>query len=267
MRICIVDAFTDGPFTGNPAAVCVLDTPADPGWMQRVAGEMNQAETAFPRRLDDDPEADYELRWFTPTIEVRLCGHATLGSAHLLYETGAMPADRPIRFRTLHSGVLTVSRENGRYAMDFPAAPAEEVQAPAGLVEALGVTPSWIGRNTQEDILALLADPAEVRALKPDLNALARLGGRGVCVTAQDTEYDLVSRFFAPAVGVPEDPVTGSAHCMLAPFWAARLGRTELRARQVSARGGDVGLTIEGDRVILRGDAVTVLEGTLLAKP
>jgi PhzF family phenazine biosynthesis protein len=262
MRIQIVDAFTDRPFAGNPAAVCVLAEPADPAWMQRVAMEMNLSETAFARPVED-PGAGYELRWFTPRVEVALCGHATLASAHVLYETGAVPADRPIRFHTLHSGVLTVSREDGRLAMDFPACPPEEITAPGGLAEALGATPSWTGRNAQNDILAVLGDAAGVRSLAPDISALTRIDARGICVTAADAEHDFVSRFFAPSVGIAEDPVTGSAHCMLAPFWAGRLGRTEMRAHQASPRGGEVRVEARGDRVILGGSAVTVLEGTL----
>ncbi|MGH3376935.1 MAG: PhzF family phenazine biosynthesis protein [Actinoallomurus sp.] len=266
MRIHVVDAFTDRPFAGNPAAVCVLAGPAEPGWMQRVAMEMNLSETAFPRPLED-AEADFELRWFTPKVEVALCGHATLASAHVLYENGTVPPDRPIRFRTLRSGVLTVHRDGGLFAMDFPACPPDRVDAPAGLAEALGAESSWTGRNGQNDLLAVLDDAEAVRALAPDSSALARLDARGICVTAAGTGtgYDFVSRFFAPASGVAEDPVTGSAHCMLAPFWAERLGRTEMRAHQASPRGGDVGVTVRGDRVILRGGAVTVLEGTLRA--
>jgi PhzF family phenazine biosynthesis protein len=267
MRIHVVDAFTDRPFAGNPAAVCVLAEPAEPGWMQRVAMEMNLSETAFPRPVED-AGADYELRWFTPKVEVALCGHATLASSHVLYETGAVPADRPIRFRTLRSGVLTVRRDDGLLAMDFPACPPEETGAPAGLSDALGVKPSWTGRNVQNDVLAVLDDAATVRALTPDLTALGRIDARGVCVTAPDTgAHDFVSRFFAPQSGVPEDPVTGSAHCMLTPFWAERLGRTDMLAYQASPRGGEVRVTARGDRVILRGNAVTVLEGALRAGP
>lgn len=266
MRIHVVDAFTDRPFAGNPAAVCVLAGPAEPGWMRQVAMEMNLSETAFPRPVDD-PDADFELRWFTPKVEVALCGHATLASAHILYETGTVPADRPIRFRTLRSGVLTVRKDGGLLAMDFPACPPDKADAPAGLAEALGATPSWTGRNVQNDVLAVLDDAGTVRSLTPDLSALARIDARGICVTAADTAYDFVSRFFGPAVGVPEDPVTGSAHCMLTPFWAERLGRTRMRAHQASPRGGDVAVEARGDRVILSGSAVTVLEGTLRAEP
>jgi PhzF family phenazine biosynthesis protein len=266
MRIHVVDAFTDRPFAGNPAAVCVLATPADAGWMQRVAMEMALSETAFLRPLGE-PDADFELRWFTPKVEVALCGHATLASAHVLYETGAVPPGRPIRFRTLRSGVLTVTRgEDGTLAMDFPSCPPEKADVP-GLAEALGVSPSWTGRNAQNDILAVVDDAQAVRSLAPDLAALARIDARGVCVTAAGSDHDFVSRFFAPAVGVPEDPVTGSAHCMLAPFWAERLGRTEMRAHQSSPRGGEVRVLARGDRVTLIGSAVTVIEGTLRAEP
>src|SRR4051812_1234952 len=204
MRIHVVDAFTDRPFAGNPAAVCLLAESADPGWMQRVATEMNLSETAFPRPVRDEPDADFELRWFTPKVEVALCGHATLASAHVLYETGAVPPGRSIRFRTLRSGVLTVTRgEDGTLAMDFPACPPEKADVP-GLAEALGVSPSWTGRNAQNDILAVVDDAQAVRSLAPDLAALTRVDARGVCVTAAGSDHDFVSRFFAPAVGVPE---------------------------------------------------------------
>jgi PhzF family phenazine biosynthesis protein len=261
-RIVQVDAFTDRPFAGNPAGVCPLTGPADAGWMQRVAAELNLSETAFPRPVED-AGADYELRWFTPAVEVALCGHATLGAAHVLYETGAVPGDRPIRYRTLYSGVLTVRREGGLLAMDFPAVPPARIDPPAGLAEALGAEPLWTGRNDQNDVLALLPDAAAVRALRPDQHALGRIDARGICVTAPGDDHDFVSRFFAPRVGVPEDPVTGSAHCMLAPYWAERLGRTDLVAYQASARGGEVAVSVHDDRVILRGSAVTVLDGTL----
>jgi PhzF family phenazine biosynthesis protein len=267
MRIHVVDAFTDRPFAGNPAAVCVLSGPAEPGWMQRVAAEMNLSETAFPRPVDE-AGADYELRWFTPKIEVALCGHATLASAHVLYETGAVPGDRPIRFRTLRSGVLTVRRDGGLLAMDFPACPPEKIDPPSGLAEALGATPSWTGHNEQNDVLAVLDDEAAVRSLAPDLTALGRVDARGVCVTAAGAGgHDFVSRFFAPKSGVPEDPVTGSTHCMLTPFWSERLGRTHMVAYQASPRGGEVRVESRGDRVVLKGGAATVLEGTLRAGP
>jgi PhzF family phenazine biosynthesis protein len=266
MRIHVVDAFTQRPFAGNPAAVCVLTEAAEPAWMQQVAMEMNLSETAFLRPIES-PDADFELRWFTPTVEIALCGHATLGSAHVLYETGAVPGDRPIRFQTLRSGVLTVRREGGLLAMDFPACPPEKIDAPEGLAEALGVSPAWTGRNVQNDVLAVLDDAAAVRSLTPDLGALGRVDARGVCVTAADSAYDFISRFFGSGVGVGEDPVTGSAHCMLTPYWAERLARAEMVGYQASSRGGEVRVSARGDRVILRGDAVTVLDGTLRVAP
>lgn len=260
MRIHVVDAFADRPFAGNPAAVCVLPEPAEPAWMQHVAAEMNLSETAFLV-----PAADgFELRWFTPQVEVALCGHATLASAHTLYETGA--ADGEIRFHTRHSGILTVRRDGELLVMDFPANPAHPIDPPGGLAEALGVTPAWTGRNHQNDVLAVLDDAKTVRALDPDMTALVHVDSRGVCVTAADTDdsgYDFVSRFFAPRVGVPEDPVTGSAHCMLAPHWSQRLGRPDLVGYQASARGGIVRTTVTNDRVALRGNAVTVITGDL----
>ncbi|MFA1548077.1 PhzF family phenazine biosynthesis protein [Actinomadura chokoriensis] len=268
MRILVVDAFTDRPFAGNPAGVCLLQDEADPGWMQRLAAEMKHSETAFVRPVDDSA-ADFELRWFTPVMEVALCGHATLGAAHALYDTGTVAPDRPIRFRTLKSGVLTVTREEGGgLAMDFPAAPAAPVEVPEGLAEALGLPVLDVGRNAQDDLLVEVADEAAVRGAAPDAGALAGIDARVVIVTAAagpGREHDFVSRCFAPRVlpGDAEDPVTGSAHCALAPFWAARLGRDTLTGHQASARGGDVRVALRGDRVTLSGRAVTVLDGTL----
>ncbi|HEU5159683.1 MAG TPA: PhzF family phenazine biosynthesis protein [Streptosporangiaceae bacterium] len=266
MRILVVDAFTDRPFGGNPAGVCLLDGPADPAWMQRVAAEMRHSETAFPRPIDS-PDADFELRWFTPEVEVALCGHATLATAHALYDTGTVPPERPIRFQTLRSGVLTVRRADGDgLEMDFPAVPATAIDPPADLAKGLGATPVWTGRSSQHDILAVVDDAETVRKLRPDFEVLASIDARGICVTATEAPpYDFVSRFFAPTVGIPEDPVTGSAHCMLGPYWAARLGREDMTAYQASDRGGVVGVVVHGDRVTLTGRAVTVLDGTLRA--
>jgi PhzF family phenazine biosynthesis protein len=268
MRILVVDAFTDRPFAGNPAGVCLIEEPAEPAWMQRVAAEMKHSETAFPRPIDG-PDADFELRWFTPSVEVALCGHATLGAAHALYEIGAVPADRPIRFQTLHSGVLTVRRdERGWIEMDFPADPADSTAVPEGLADIIGAPVRWTGVNRQQDLIVELADEQTVRTLDADLEALGRMGGRGVIVTAAadpGERHDFVSRFFGAAVGVGEDPVTGSAHCALGPYWARRLGRDSLVGYQASSRGGYVHTTVRGDRVVLAGPAITVLDGSLSA--
>ncbi|WP_017587409.1 PhzF family phenazine biosynthesis protein [Nocardiopsis ganjiahuensis] len=255
----VVDAFTDRPLAGNPAAVLVLDDAYPDLWAQGVAAEFNLSETAFARRTED-PDADFELRWFTPKAEVDLCGHATLATAHALTEAGF---EGPIRFST-RSGVLTVQREDGRLWMDFPARPATGIEEPEGLAEALGARPLWVGSGGTDDLLVELESEAVVRSLDPDQAGLARIPARGVIVTARgEGRADLVSRFFAPNVGVPEDPVTGSAHTVIAPFWAERLGRTEFLAHQASRRGGDLHLRLAGDRVLIGGDAVTVATGNL----
>lgn len=255
-----VDAFTNRAFGGNPAAVCWLEKEADPAWMQAVAGEMNLSETAFVRRLQDG----LELRWFTPTIEVDLCGHATLATCHALWSAGLAPVDEPLRFQT-KSGLLTC-RKNGTFIeLDFPATPASEATAPPGLLDALGVTPIYVGR-TKFDYLVVLDSPRAVLAVQPDYDKLGAVPCRGVIVSAKaaDGEFDFVSRFFAPSIGVNEDPVCGSAHCCLTPYWAQQLGKTQLKAHQISARGGVLRLQLQGDRVILGGQAVTVWRGELL---
>ncbi len=254
-----VDAFTDVPFRGNPAAVCVLSEPYRSSWMQSVAAEMNLAETAFLVRRDDG----YELRWFTPTVEVDLCGHATLASAHVLWETGELTGDTVARFQT-RSGLLTARREGDWITLDFPAVPESQVSVPPGLEDALGITGNYVGKN-QFDYLVQVESEKIVRALVPDFVKLKTLPARGIIVTAlSDTPgVDFVSRFFAPASGVDEDPVTGSAHCCLAPFWAARLGKTQMTGYQASKRGGSVNVRVEGERVHLGGQAVTVLRGEL----
>ena len=262
IRLRTVDAFTDVAFAGNPAAVVVLDRmPAD-DWMSALAREMNLSETAFVV-AERTADTDYRLRWFTPAVEVDLCGHATLAAAHCLLADGVAG---PIRFAT-RSGVLTVSAtpDTASLRMDFPARPPVAVAQPAGLAAALGATITWVGRGGTDDLLVRVADEATVTGLRPDLAAVAQLPTRGVIVTAESAEpgSDFVSRFFGPAVGVPEDPVTGSAHTVLGPFWAAELGRTELTARQLSVRGGRMGVTVLGDRVLLTGHAVTVLDGRL----
>lgn len=260
LTIVQVDAFTDTAFRGNPAAVCVLPAPRDEAWMQAVALEMNLSETAFLVPGEDG----YGLRWFTPAVEVVLCGHATLASAHVLWEDGHLPAAREARFHT-KSGLLTAARAGDWIELDFPAKPETATPPPPGLAEALGAAPKYVGKN-QLDYLVELDAEETVRRLAPDHGALAKLPVRGVMVTSRATTapYDFVSRFFAPGSGIPEDPVTGSAHCALGPFWAARLGRTELLAYQASPRGGVVRVRVAGDRVKLGGRAVTVLRGELV---
>ncbi|HXI21981.1 MAG TPA: PhzF family phenazine biosynthesis protein [Gemmatimonadales bacterium] len=260
--IAVVDAFTDRPFAGNPAAVCVLPAPAPEGWMRQVAREMNLSETAFLHR---SPEG-FALRWFTPTVEVDLCGHATLASAHLLWQDGHLGPDEPAKFMT-RSGLLSATRKGNRILMDFPAVPAEPCEPPAVLLQALGSPRTvWSGRN-RFDYLLELENEATVRELAPDFPALAGLGVRGVMVTSRASEgqpYDFVSRFFAPGSGINEDPVTGSAHCALGPYWGTKLGRDALTGYQASERGGTVQVQIRGERVLLGGEAVTVLRGTLV---
>ncbi|GAB3681139.1 PhzF family phenazine biosynthesis protein [Actinocorallia lasiicapitis] len=259
MRMFVVDAFTDTPFGGNPAGVCLLDGPADEAWMLKVAAELRHSETAF---LSDAGNGEFGLRWFTPEVEVRLCGHATLGAAHALFDSGLIPPHKPVVFHT-RSGRLTVTPAVSGYELDFPAMPSWPAEAPDGLADALGVPVAEVRRNAQHDLLVALPDAAAVRAVDPDQTALAKIDARGVTVTAPGEDCDFVSRFFAPAVGVAEDPVTGSAHCMLAPFWGGILGKESMTARQLSARGGTVRVTLRGDRVLLGGEAVTVLDGEL----
>ncbi|NBC17200.1 MAG: PhzF family phenazine biosynthesis isomerase [Bacteroidetes bacterium] len=262
MTLFQVDAFTDQPFTGNPAAVCVLEAFPDDRRMQQVALEMNLSETAFLVPRDD--VGSYDLRWFTPATEVDLCGHATLASAHVLWDTGQAPADAPLTFHT-RSGLLHARPYDGGIAMDFPAEPATKAPTPDALPRALGAEPVYVGSNRM-DYLVRLSSEAAVRDLTPDLHLLASIDTRGVIVTASsDTSAsDFVSRFFGPRVGVPEDPVTGSAHCCLGPYWQRELGKDALVGRQVSARGGTIRVQMRGDRVDLIGTAVTVLKAELL---
>jgi PhzF family phenazine biosynthesis protein len=283
MRIRIVDAFTDRAFTGNPAGVLLLDSDAFPadGWLRQVAAELNLSETAFAHPLAGDADADWALRWFTPVTEVGLCGHATLATAHVLRTTGA--ARGAIRFRT-RAGVLTAAADgDGTITLDFPAAPLTAVDAPAGLAAALGTRPLTVLDTGPDccDLLIEVADEATVRGLTPDLAAVARVSRRGVIATAaadgsgsgggssssSSRGYDFVSRCFFPLLGVDEDPVTGSAHTALAPFWSARLGRDTLTGLQASARTGLVRTRLSGDRVLLTGSAVTVVDGELHAVP
>ena len=260
VAITQVDSFTDRPFAGNPAAVCLLTQSRDEVWMQHVAREMNLSETAFLVQ----GEGGFDLRWFTPTVEVDLCGHATLASAHVLWEEGHLAQDQPARFHT-RSGVLGAEKKGAWIEMDFPATPAEPVARLEALEAALGVKAKYTGRP-RYDYMVEVESEEEVRALKPDFSALRQLKVRGVIVTSRafGSGYDFVSRFFAPGSGIDEDPVTGSAHCCLGPFWKERLGRDNLVGYQASARSGFVRTRCVGDRVHISGQAVTVLRGELI---
>ena len=260
IRIYQVDAFSEKAFAGNPAAVCLLSGPREEEWMQHVAREMNLSETAFPYRREDG----FSLRWFTPAAEVDLCGHATLATAHTLWEAGLLEPGERARFHTL-SGWLTCELRGDIIEMDFPSHPEEPAPAPAELMAALGVKPRYVGRFKEQYIIEADTEEA-VRDLDPDFHALKALPERGVMVTSAATSpgFDFVSRYFAPWVGVDEDPVTGSAHCCLGPFWSKRLGKKELTAYQASARGGIVHVRVEEGRVRIGGRAVTVLSGELL---
>ncbi|MDD5563217.1 MAG: PhzF family phenazine biosynthesis protein [Thermoanaerobaculaceae bacterium] len=259
IRAFKVDSFTAEPFAGNPAGVCLLPEPRPERWMQAVAREMNLSETAFLVREG----AGFRLRWFTPAVEVALCGHATLAAAHVLWEAGILAPGEVACFAT-KSGELRAARRGELIELDFPVKPETAAAPPAHLLEAVGANPTYLGRNAFDYLLLLESEDA-VRAVTPDFALLRRVDVRGVIVTAPASTpgYDFVSRFFAPAVGVDEDPVTGSAHCCLGPFWAARLGKTELSAYQASARGGAMRVLLAGDRVFLGGRAVTVLRGEL----
>ena len=260
MRLLQIDAFTDEPFKGNPAAVCFLEQQKTSDWMQHVATEMNLSETAFLREQD----GGWSLRWFTPAVEVDLCGHATLAGAHALWEEGLLPKNETARFHT-RSGLLTARRADEWIELDFPAKPQEPVAAPAGLLEALGVKCATHTGKSAFDYLVEVDSADAVRKLEPDHAALRRLSARGIIVTSRGEggEFDFVSRFFAPGSGIDEDPVTGSAHCTLAPYWAARLHKNEFVAYQASPRGGILRVRLAGDRVKLGGRAVTVFKGDL----
>lgn len=259
LRIYQVDAFTSEAFAGNPAAVCMLPVPRDEAWMQIVAREMNLSETAFLVKQRDG----FDLRWFTPTVEVALCGHATLASAHTLWETGTLAAGEQARFHT-KSGLLTAEQKSEWIELNFPITPDQPATAPPGLLEALGVTPTYAGK-TKFDYIIEAESEKIVRELQPDFGKLGELGVRGVMVTSRASSpgYDFVSRFFAPGSGIDEDPVTGSAHCCLAPYWSKKLGKDEMVAYQASKRGGTLRVRVAGDRVFLSGRAVTVLRGEL----
>lgn len=256
-----VDSFTGQVFGGNPAGVCIMKEVAPKEWMTNIAAEMNLSETAFLF-----PEKDgYNLRWFTPEAEVELCGHATLATAHILWEQGHLDINNDDNFYTL-SGLLTAKNLNKGIELDFPSTPPKECDAPNGLLEALGLDhPVYVGKN-KFDYLIELDSPDKVRRLSPNFSDLKKTSARGIMVTAASDEkkYDFISRFFAPAFGIDEDPVTGSAHCTLGPYWAEKLGKTRLDAYQASKRGGEVGVAIDGDRIKLTGEAVTVFKLELL---
>jgi PhzF family phenazine biosynthesis protein len=262
-RIYQADAFTTEPFRGNPAAVCLLENPRPDAWMQALAGEMNLSETAFPLREG----AAWRLRWFTPLKEVGLCGHATLATTHILWSEGYVPANEAIAFQTL-SGTLTAARDGEWIQLDFPARSVEPAEPNAILERSLG-NPQVLACSdspvAKGHYLLELASAEAVRGLAPDFALLAACGARGVIVTARsdDPAYDFISRFFAPLLGINEDPVTGSAHCTLAPYWEAKLGKSNLIGYQASARGGVVRCERLGERVLLHGQAVTVFRGEL----
>ncbi len=260
LRITQIDAFSDRPFAGNPAAVCLLEEERDEAWMQAVAGEMNLSETAFLRELPDG----YELRWFTPAFEVDLCGHATLASAHFLWDEGHLDPSAEARFST-RSGLLTARRSGTWIELDFPADSVRRVEAPMAVAAALGA-PVADYAETGLYVLAEVESESILRALAPDSTAVRELHPVGIIVTAQseEPEIDFVSRFFAPNAGIYEDPVTGSAHCSLGPWWSERLGKLEMVAYQASPRGGRVRVRCAGDRVLLGGKAVSVLRGELV---
>jgi len=256
-KIFTVDAFTDKPFSGNPAGVCILSEERDEPWMQSFAREMNLSETAFLRKSDDG----YSLRWFTPKVEVDLCGHATLASAHILFERGYLKREEQARFHT-RSGLLTATSKENWIELDFPKQPVTASSPPAGLVESLGVSPKFVGKNVLYLIVEVDSEEI-VRGLKPDYGHLASVPVNGVAVTsiASTPGFDFVSRFFAPRFGIDEDPVTGSSHCGLGPFWEERLNKSELTAYQASARGGVIHVRVVSNRVFLGGKAITILQG------
>jgi len=258
MKIYQVDAFTEKPFRGNPAAVCVLDRQVEDAWMQNVAKEMNLSETAF---LLSNGEG-YNLRWFTPTSEVDLCGHATLASAHILWERGYLNKEQEAKFFT-KSGLLSAKMSDGWIQLDFPVTLEKETEAPAELISSLGVEPIYVGKNIFDYLIEVESEDI-VKNIRPDFIKLMKVPMRGVIVTAKSEEYDFVSRFFAPGIGIFEDPVTGSAHCCLGPYWMKKLKKDTFTAYQASERGGILKVQIAGERVLISGKAVTVMEGQLL---
>lgn len=257
MKIYQVDAFTEEPFSGNPAAVCILESKPTDKWMQDVAGEMNLAETAFLLPVN----GGYYLRWFTPHFEIDLCGHATLASAHILREKGYTSEGQEVEFYS-KSGLLTAKSDDGWIRLNFPVTLEKEIEAPLELIDALNINPIYTGKNIFDYIIEVESEDI-VRNIKPNFTKLMNVDMRGVIVTARSKDYDFVSRFFAPNIGIFEDPVTGSAHCCLGPYWKNKLDKDEFLAYQVSKRGGVLRVQVLNDRVFISGKAVTVLEGEI----
>lgn len=259
-----VDAFTVHPFTGNPAAICLLERERSDVWMQNLAAELNLSETAIIQPFLGE-STHYQLRWFTPEVEVNLCGHATLASAHVLFSEGRVPHGSIIRFQTKSGELVCSQDEEGWISMEFPLRPAVEVQPPPNLLFSLGLDRAlFVGRNEENDLIVEVEKAETLRLIEPDFEGLGYMDARGIMVTSPgDGRFDFLSRFFAPAVGIPEDPVTGSAHCCLAPYWAKKLGKDRLVGFQASERGGEVRMELRGNLVILKGHAVTVMKGAL----
>jgi len=264
-KIFTVDAFTDKPFAGNPAGVCLLEKNKDDGWLLNVAAEMNLSETAFVKKEPDG----FSLRWFTPKVEVELCGHATLASSHILWQEEILEPGEEAVFNTVFSGRLTALKNGDEITLNFPSIPVKDTHSTPELEKALGIKPIYVGDCGvgEYNYLVELESEEQVKNLEPDFSLIAKLPKFGVIVTAKSKNeaYDFVSRYFAPAKGINEDPVTGAAHCSLAPYWAAKLNKNEMNAYQASERGGYLKVRLEGDRVLLIGKAVTVLEGNLTA--
>jgi len=258
MKLAIyqVDAFTNEVFKGNPAAICLLDKWLDADLMQKIALENNLSETAFFVKKDDY----YEIRWFTPTYEIDLCGHATLASAFVIFDCLKLEGSI-IEFHSHKSGILSVEKKDDVLILDFPSRPASVCEVPAGLIEAIGGQPKEV--LTSRDYMLVYETDDEVRTIEPNFAEILRIPTHAVIVTAPGDDCDFVSRFFAPEVGVFEDPVTGSAHCTLIPYWAEKLGKTEMFARQVSARGGELFCELKGDRVKIGGNAVLYMKGEI----
>lgn len=263
-NLFIVDAFTDKPFSGNPAAVCILQESKPDEWLQKFAAEMNLSETAFVKKDSNG----FSLRWFTPEVEVELCGHATLAASHVIWQNEFINQNQDLVFHSVYSGTLTASKNKDEITLNFPSIPTSISESTPDLEKALGAVPVSVHNcgKSEYNFLVELESESQIRNLKPDFNLMAKLPKFGVIITAKsdNIDYDFVSRYFAPAKGINEDPVTGSAHCSLAPYWSKKLGKTEMKAFQASKRGGSMIVRIENDRVFLTGKAVTITEGKFL---